>query len=544
MPDETDPIPIKSVAEATAAGQLALGGITITDPAPSGPPPAAGPRWRWRVSDKMFFVASNFLVQGLRIVTTFAMARILTKADYGIVAFSTALPSVISNFGDLGVARAMVQFHDEDQRAIEDAGFAISLGMGVLSLVASVGAGVYLALQSASWQRVPMGLMIGVTTMLSFVYQFQMACLNRDLRFRAEAWQNVLFMAVSLVTGIGMALMGMGVYALLAQPLASQMLSNVAMFRHHRLRVPRAVRWAPIRRILGFGWRITLAGYVGGLQATALNLFIGFSMGQVPLGVFGRATQVRDLFGYNLNAALDRMLYPLMRTSSNDLERQRSILRRGIAASMLLCAFGAAMLEAIAPEMVRLVLGPQWTEVPRLLRILAPVLLTTPFMITSIAVANGRGRPEVWLKSGVVALACLAVGLPFARFWGLTGIAITFALAQSAGTCYSMAWARREIAVRARILFDASAPVVAASAVSLAAMLSVRALLGLTSSRLAGVGRLGDDVAALTPAALCARATVTTALGIAAYLAATWLLARPLLLDARSMVRVERGAGA
>ena len=70
-----------------------------------------------------------------------------------------------------------------------------------------------------------------------------MACLNRDLKFRAESVQNLVFSIALTVTGLSLALVAhrhrdVGVFAVALQPLAAQIVGNVMIYRRHPFPLP------------------------------------------------------------------------------------------------------------------------------------------------------------------------------------------------------------------------------------------------------------------------------------------------------------------
>ena len=389
-------------------------------------------RWTLHVSDKLQFVATSFLVQGLRILAALIMARLLAPEIYGIVALTMAIPSVLTNLGDMGVARSIVHFRDSPRQTVEDSGLVICLVMGLLMLVASSGAGAYLARIKGNPHLLAIGGFIGLAGLLGQVYQFQMACLNRDLQFRQEAWQNLLFSMATITAGITIALLGGGVYALVLQPLVAQVVANLAIQRRYSLRWPRQARWAMAKRMLVYGWWLTLAGYVNNLQGTLLGLWIGFRFGTASLGIYGRGTQIRDMAGQNVNTAFDRLLYPLLVNAADDKPRMQSLFIRGLTGSSLICVFGWATMTALAPDLVFVGIGRQWGGVPPVLVAVAPWLLIVPFGLMASVAANVLGRPKALLAASTALVLAAVPALVVTRNFDLSFVGASITAASAA----------------------------------------------------------------------------------------------------------------
>ncbi len=57
------------------------------------------------VSDKIIFLFTSVMTQALRVLTAFAMARLLKIEDYGLITLVSLAPGFIAVLGDCGIAR-------------------------------------------------------------------------------------------------------------------------------------------------------------------------------------------------------------------------------------------------------------------------------------------------------------------------------------------------------------------------------------------------------------------------------------------------------
>jgi PST family polysaccharide transporter len=492
-------------------------------------------RNRFVVSEKLQFVASSFLVQGLRILTTLAMARLVSPESYGLVGIVAAIAGIVACLGDLGVARSLIQLRDGDQQQLEDSALVISASMGLLQLLASISGGLYMAWSRHNPNLIAIGAITGTTYVLTCVYQFQMVCLNRDLKFGREAWQNILSAVATTVTGLAFAVSGFGIYALVLPPLAAQLISSIAVQRHHRLRWPSRCTTTSIVRLLNYGWRVTVAQYASNLQSSLVNLFICFAYpnrtADVLVGMLGRATQVRDLVGQNISTSFDRVLYPVLRASSDDSYRLSSLAVRSVSAISLLCVFSWAWMTATAHPLIRVVLGPAWVEqVPPLLRAVAPVLLFTGPTMMAIVITHALGKPLIWLAFTMATMALLAVGLFVGKKWDIIGIAVGMTTATIAGGMVLFVWVMRKIQAPFRDFFARLAPMVVAGGVSFGVMrFAAEPISTATRSWMLGS-------AVVQPAVSLALVSIA---GLLIYLALVFAMSRQILGELLGLIRRE-----
>jgi PST family polysaccharide transporter len=131
-----------------------------------------------------------------------------------------------------------------------------------------------------------------------------------------------------------------------------------------------------------------------------------------------------------IGGAADKVLFPAMARVRDDGERLRVAYVRSASLIALVAAPASVLLYVLAPEVVRVLLGVQWTAVVLPLQVFALVLLprTTYKISTSLTRATGavyRAAWRQWLYAVEVVVFC-AVG---ARVAGVDGVAVGAAVA-------------------------------------------------------------------------------------------------------------------
>ncbi len=185
-----------------------------------------------------------------------------------------------------------MQYRDLPTETIESSGLIISVALGVVYTLIWLGSGLFCAWFRHDPRLFWVGLMGGASNLLSSIYTFQMACLNRDLKFKAESFQNIIFAVALTITGLSMALIAqrhreVGVFALALQPLVAQIMGNAVIYHRHPFHWPRAFSVPMAKKMLNYGWKVTLAQYVSNLQQSLVNTFVMIIGGPWGAGIFG-----------------------------------------------------------------------------------------------------------------------------------------------------------------------------------------------------------------------------------------------------------------
>lgn len=512
-----------------------------------------------RISEKLTFFVTSIAQQAIRVLAALAMARLLRPEDYGQYTLITVVPSFLSALGDWGMAKALVQYRDEPKESIEDTGLIVRGLLGLLYACALVGSGAYWAHQKHLPQLVLLGAIVGAATFIAAIYDFEMACLNRDLKFGAESRQNILFSLAQAGTGVCLAALHFGVFSIAMQQLGAQVLASVALFRRHPRRFPRQFSPKYARMLVGYGWQVTAAQYVNNLQDSIPDLFIATVAGTTGLGVYGRATQVADMVGHNIVGSFDRVLHPTLRAVRDDAKRFAEMFARGTEMAVMLTSIGAAWMIASAPDLILVILGPQWSGVPALLRVVAGAMAFSGLGLMGIVVTNAAGKPLVWLRFAVGIVALLSTGsaialviepaklawlhgvaglpatqgfqplsLSVVAFSRVVWIAASVAIAQGLGFVALWTAAARMAGARIRNAIGPIAAALSVSLVALAVMIGVRAIL-LHADGFGGIGQRALP-----------RLVLTSFAGFGAFVGLVWTLMPKMVQQLRSMVALRR----
>jgi PST family polysaccharide transporter len=141
--------------------------------------------------------------------------------------------------------------------------------------------------------------------------------------------------------------------------------------------------------------------------------------------VYSRAYNLLSEPAAVIGGAADKVLFPAMARVREDGERLRAAYVRSASLIALVTAPASVMLFVLAPEVVRVLLGPRWEAVVLPLQVFAIVLLprTTYKISTSLTRATGavyRAAWRTWLYAAEVVVFC-SVG---AHLAGVDGVAI------------------------------------------------------------------------------------------------------------------------
>lgn len=441
-----------------------------------------------RVTDKSLVLATRLASQGVRVASSMVLLRLVSQEDYGRFDLLMAVPGLLAAAGDFGITRSVTASHDLPEDRVQDTALTLLLGIAIVNGMLALAGGWYYDVARADSRLRWIGLIVAATFVVQNVQSAQMALLARELRFARWAGVEALMMIATVATGIGVAIAGGGIFALALQQLLAAVCGLAVTVHGKPLRWPQKVDRAIARRFFSYGWKVSLYQWTNNAPNSIGRLTIGRFAGDLAVGVFGRASQVRELIGHGLVTTFDLVLMPLFARAKDDVGRLRDLLIRGSVGVTVYCSFGAAWLAAVAPDLIRVVAGPRWADVPSVLRALAPGLAIQAMCYPCIIMSLALNQPLVSFRYALLNLVGLAVSIVALWQWGVWH----FAAAQSAyaiiPTVYAARWGAHVTGFRFRILFMRLVPILLEALVVCATMLaSASALKSLEDTWLANV---------------------------------------------------------
>jgi lipopolysaccharide exporter len=238
------------------------------------------------------------------------------------------------------------------------------------------------------------------------------ALLRRSLRFQELAIIEVGSYIVGYVgVGLAMALSGAGVYALVGAMIDADAGLNAVAATCWSV-----IRCCPPERGLVPGDPRVRQPRLGHrlLRVPAVqprHPAVGRWAGTTQLGLYNRAKMLGELPSYHLTTGLSKVLFPSFSAIQLDQSRLRTAYLSAIGSlPRLVLPLNAGMAVA-APEIVRVVLGPQWEGAIAVMPVAPPRLDPHPPRASSPASWPKRNVPRRTRSSSSRSAATLALGM-------------------------------------------------------------------------------------------------------------------------------------
>jgi O-antigen/teichoic acid export membrane protein len=360
-------------------------------------------------------------------IATVVLARLLTPADFGLVAMVSTVTGLGQAFADLGLSEATIQrkeiSHDQVS-ALFWINFSIGLGLMLVTMTLAP----VLARFYGDPRVVNITLLVSLTFLIGGLRVQPDAILKRQMRFSSLAIRDVACCALAVSVAITMAWRGAGYWALVALPLMANFNWMALSWLMVNWRPGRPRRDAEVGSMIAFGGNVAASYFIVTVSRSADNVLIGRYTGASPLGLYSRAYNLLMLPVRQLSAPAGSVAIPAFSRIQGDPER---LARYYLRAVNLLIWIGAPIfgfLFVAAEPVIVLLLGNQWREAAPVFQILAISALTQLLLESTIWLFVSRGQSQQLLKLlliiSPIIIGSYAIGLPF----GIKGVALSGSL--------------------------------------------------------------------------------------------------------------------
>ncbi|MEH6813784.1 MAG: oligosaccharide flippase family protein [Motiliproteus sp.] len=351
---------------------------------------------RWAVLGKL-------LGQIISWSSTILVIRLLSPADYGIVALASAPIGLFSIICGLGLDEVIVRKKEIDDRYQRRALGALVLFNGlfyVLILLLSHSYASYLDAQQLQLLLPVLGLQL----LIGCFSYIPSALLERQLQIRAITQVEVTALIVGGLCSLLLAYNGLGVWALVISTLANQLTRSIGLSLAARPQLMPSFAIKPLLSDLGFAGNVLANKVVWYLNQTLDDLLIGKLLGQQQLGYYSVGKNFALLPLQKIAGIIHQISFPSIAHSETS-DHSRDLILKGLS---LICFttfavfFGVA---AVSEPLTALLFGAKWLDVASvlaLLSLLMPVKTINNFIGTA---TSALGHPGVRLRSQLIILA-------------------------------------------------------------------------------------------------------------------------------------------
>jgi PST family polysaccharide transporter len=355
------------------------------------------------------------------------LARLLSPADFGVVAMVTTFGLLFRSFGFAGFTELIVQREGLTDSLASNL-FWIELSVGAILTLVFASAGPLMALfyHNETVARVAVG--ISPMIIIGCFGWIHLGLLQRAGHFKSTALINFSGQVVLLVVSISLAIAGWHYWALVWGIVAQSAATAAGAWLVCRWTPRWPVRAAGTRSGVKFATHVYSHYAFNYLTRNTDNLLVGWRYGASILGFYKKAYDLFVLPESQLLSPLSIVVVSTLSRIREDREQFRRFFLGAISVMALLGMGIGADFALVGKDIIRLLLGPGWDEAGRIFALFGPGIGAMLLYNTHGWIHVSIGRPERWLLWGLIEFFCTASLFILTLRWGPSGIAFAWTL--------------------------------------------------------------------------------------------------------------------
>ncbi|MFD1121510.1 MOP flippase family protein [Methylophilus flavus] len=357
------------------------------------------------------------------------LSRLLTPADFGLIAIALATVAFIQIFADAGVSNAIIHFQEISNDQLSSL-YWLNVSLGAILATVLVGASSFIA----DWYRQPeLVNLLYIAALTLFIN-----ALGQQLRVNAQ--KNLLFSPLvkielsavlsGFLLSLILALYGWGVYSIALGTLLTAIIYCLFawIFLANGWKPKLHLKIAEITKFLQYGSYMIGNNLVSTVNAQIDILIGGRIFGANDIGLYNVPKTLMLNVQMAINPIITQVGLPVMAIAQNDKNRLKNIYLKTI---LLTSSINFPIYLGIAfysSEIVHLVLGEKWEDSIPLIKIFAIWGLVRSIGNPVGSLLLGVGRADMLFRWNLFWTIITGPSLWLGSYWGIYGMAIALAI--------------------------------------------------------------------------------------------------------------------
>lgn len=339
----------------------------------------------------------RFGVQGSQFVLQIILARILDPDHYGVLSLMVIFTTLANVFIQTGFNTALIRTKDvteEDYSSV----FWVTLGIaGILYGAIFFGAPVIGIFYEMPDIVVPLRI-LALMLFPGALNSVQLAKVSREMDFRKVFFSNLAGILLAGVVGIVIALMGGGLWALVAQTMLNVFVVCLVMSFTSGLKLRFVCNFSRVKVLFAFGWKLLASGLMDTLYQELRSLVIGKKYDSGTLAYYNRGKNFPQFIITAVNGTVQSVMLPAMSAKQDDSSEVKTLTRNSIMLSAYILFPLMAGLAGVATPLVTLLLTEKWLPSVPYMQIYCFTLAFYPVHSCNLQAINAMGRSDIFLK--------------------------------------------------------------------------------------------------------------------------------------------------
>jgi teichuronic acid exporter len=381
-----------------------------------------------KIRSGIFYTAlskySNIVVS---IFISMVLARLLTPAEFGVVAMISVFISFFNLLSSFGIAPAIVQnksLSEDDVSSIFTFSIAIGLFLSAIFFFA--------APLIASFYNEP--ILTGLTRLMALSIFFNSLQIVpnaqnlKRLRFKQIGIISVIVNIICGIIAIILAYLGFSYYTLVINSILTALFTFIAYYILSPVKPSLWIQISSIQKIARFSFYQLSFNFINYFSRNLDNLLIGKFFSPSALGLYDKSYRLMKMPLQNLTFVITPVLHPVL---SNYQDDKRLIYNAHYKIVKLLAIIGfplSIFFYFSSSEIINIMYGPQWEQSIPVFELLALSIGIQIVLSSTGSIFQATNRTDLMFLSGFLSAILTVGGIIYGVFIGKSLVSVSYGL--------------------------------------------------------------------------------------------------------------------
>lgn len=365
----------------------------------------------------LYTAMSKYSSVVISIFITAILARLLTPAEFGIVAIVSVFTNFFNLLSNFGLSTAVIQNKSLDDKDIQSI-FSFSIIFGFFLSASFFLLAPFIASFYNDERLINLVHLMSIGIFFQSIAAVPHALNLKVLRFKQIGVVSIIVHLISGTIGIILAYNGFSYYSLVINSLISGFLTFISFLYLAPVIPVLKIKINSLKKIARFSSFQFLFSFVNYFAVNTDNLLIGKYFSTSALGIYSKAYQLMRIPIRNLTFVITPVLQPILSDFQND---KKTIYNAYYKLVTILATIGFPLsiyLYFNANELITIVYGSQWQESIPIFELLAFTAGIQIVLSSSGSIFQSTNRTDLLLYAGIIGSASVLLGIFYGVFIG------------------------------------------------------------------------------------------------------------------------------
>ena len=357
-------------------------------------------------------------IQSINFIVLIILARVLSPADFGLIAMLQVFISVGIVLMDGGMTSSLIRtvnITNKDYATVFYLNLLISFFIyAALFFAAPLIAKFYKQLELVNIIRV-----YALTFILQAMVSVQTTRLTKEMNFRLQLLMQLPSTIIGAIAGIWFAKNGYGAWSLVYMNLIRTFLFMIQHWIFTDFRPGFVFEKELLKKHFNFGYKLTIIGIVNTIYNNVYDIIIGKLFTPLILGFYNQANTLSIFPVQLISSAVDKVTYPAFSQIQSENEKLKLVYSKIMQQIIFWIAPLMMLLIICANQLFKIVLTDKWLPAVPYFQILCIYAIMFPLQVYNINILNVKGRSDLLLRIELVKKSIGIAGTITAAFFGI-----------------------------------------------------------------------------------------------------------------------------